>query len=80
MLFQGKTKPSDSSGDGKHGARYGLITGPGTPSMKISDGTTDPKTTLGDENPAKQCFGYRVFVELKPDTSSDDSGNGEVLV
>ena len=76
MLFQGKTKSSDSNGDGKHGGRYGLINASG---MKISDGTTDPKTTLGDESPAAQCFGYRVFVELKAESAAD-AGDGEVLV
>lgn len=75
MLFQGKTNPTHSNGDGKHGARYGLINSGG---MMISDGTTDPKTTLDDAS--NQCFGYRVFIELKPDTSSDDSGTGEVLI
>jgi hypothetical protein len=76
MLFQGKTKADNSNGDGKHGARYGLINSGG---MMISDGTTDPKTTLDDAGTAKQCFGYRVFVELKPE-SATDAGDGEVLV
>jgi hypothetical protein len=76
MLFQGKTNTSHSNGDGKHGARYGLINSGG---MMISDGTTDPKTTLDDAGTAKQCFGYRVFVELKPESSAD-AGDGEVLV
>lgn len=74
MLFQGKTNTSHSNGDGKHGARYGLINSGG---MKISDGTTDPKTTLDDAS--GQCFGYRVFVELKPESSAG-GGDGEVLV
>ena len=76
MLFQGKTKANNSNGDGKHGARYGLINSSG---MKISDGTTDPKSTLDDAGTAKQCFGYRVFVELKPESAAD-AGDGEVLV
>ena len=74
MLFQGKTKANNSNGDGKHGARYGLINSSG---MKISDGTTDPKSTLDDAS--NQCFGYRVFVELKAESAAD-AGDGEVLV
>ena len=74
MLFQGKTKSTNSNGDGKHGARYGLIDASG---MKISDGTTDPKTTLDDAS--GQCFGYRVFIELKAESTAD-AGDGEVLV
>ena len=51
--------------------------------MKISDGTTDPKTTTGDATVSgtvsNQCFGFRVFVELKAESSAD-AGDGEVLV
>jgi len=76
MLFQGQTKANNSNGDGKHGGRYGLINDSG---MKVSDGTTDPKSTTDDQGTAKQCFGYRVFVELKPESSAG-AGDGEVLV
>ena len=75
MLFQGKTKASNSDGDGKHGGRHGLIVDSST--MKISAGTTDPKSTLDDAS--GQCFGYRVFVELKAESAAD-AGDGEVLV
>ena len=78
MLFQGQTDSSNSNGDGKHSGRYGLIAN-SSGAMKISDGTTDPKTTKDDQGTAKQCFGYRVFVELKPESSAD-AGDGEVLV
>ena len=78
MLFQGQTDSGSSNGDGKHGGRYGLIAN-SAGAMKISDGTTDPKTTKDDQTSAKQCFGYRVFVELKPESSAD-AGDGEVLV
>ena len=82
MLFQGQTYSSDSNGDGKHGARYGLIAN-SDGDMKISDGTTDPKSTTGDATVAgvvtNQCFGFRVFVELKAESSAA-AGDGEVLV
>ena len=45
--------------------------------MKVSDGTVDPKSTLDDAS--GQCFGYRVFVELKAESAAD-AGDGEVLV
>lgn len=79
MLFQGKTKVSSdgSRGDGRHGARHGLIGSLDGLRMEISDGTTDPKSTLDDSD--SQCFGYRVFVELKAESSAD-AGDGEVLV
>jgi hypothetical protein len=78
MLFQGQTDSGQSNGDGKHSGRYGLIAN-AAGAMKISDGTTDPKSTTDDQTTPKQCFGYRVFVELKPETSEGD-GDGEVLV
>ena len=79
MLFQGQTKANNSNGDGKHGGRYGLISKSDKSVMLISDGTTDPKTTTDDQSTAKQCFGYRVYLELKPE-SSTGAGDGEVLV
>lgn len=83
MLFQGQTDSNNSNGDGKHGARYGLIAN-ASGVMKISDGTTDPKSTTGDAdssqaNISNQCFGYRVFVELKAESAAG-AGDGEVLV
>tara|TARA_R110002020_G_scaffold156069_1_gene337571 strand:+ start:2911 stop:3660 length:750 start_codon:yes stop_codon:yes gene_type:complete len=82
MLFQGQTDSNNSNGDGKHGARYGLIAN-SAGAMKISDGTTDPKSTTGDAtvgtNISNQCFGYRVFVELKAESAAG-VGDGEVLV
>ena len=86
MLFQGKTRTGgtpyvnhSASGAGTHAGRDGLInaTSGGTTGMKVADGTTDPKSTLDDAS--NQCFGYRVFVELKAESSAD-AGDGEVLV
>ena len=81
MLFQGKTEPTESNTtDGLHSARYGLIKSTGASTMAIADGTVDPKSTKGDmAGGSNQSFGYRVFVELKPEAVAGD-GTGEVLV
>ena len=67
LIFQGHTKSAHSPTEGLHGARWGLV-GPTT--MKIADGSVDPKSTLDDTS--NRCYGYRVFLELKG--TSDDSG------
>ena len=56
MLFQGQTDSGNSNGDGKHSGRYGLIAN-SAGAMKISDGTTDPKTTTDDQTTPKQGDG-----------------------
>ena len=80
ILFQGKTYTDDSpSADGLHTGRAGLISNSGGTAMLIADGTVDPKSTLDDGD--NQCFGFRVFVELKAATGTNGAdGNGEVLV
>lgn len=80
LLFQGKTLATSSpTTSGNHSARYGLIANAAADAMLISDGTVDPKSTKGDMSGNNQSFGYRVFVELKPD-STGTAGDGEVLV
>ena len=80
LLFQGKTLSTSSpTTSGFHGARYGLIANADADAMYIADGTVDPKSTKGDMAGNNQSFGYRVFVELKPD-STGTAGDGEVLV
>ena len=82
LLFQGKTNPNSSpTTSGYHSARYGLISNAAGNGMMIADGTVDPKSTKGDigGSSSNQTFGYRVFVELKPD-STGTAGDGEVLV
>ena len=80
LLFQGKTLAASSpTTSGNHSARYGLIANAAADAMLISDGTVDPKSTKGDMAGNNQSFGYRVFVELKPD-STGTAGDGEVLV
>ena len=80
LLFQGKTLAASSpTTSGFHSARYGLIGNSGATAMLIADGTVDPKSAKGDMSGSNQCFGYRVYVELKPD-STGTSGDGEVLV
>ena len=80
LLFQGKTLSTSSpTTSGFHGARYGLIANAAADAMYIADGTVDPKSAKGDMAGNNQSFGYRVFVELKPD-STGTAGDGEVLV
>ena len=78
MLFQGKTDGTHSPSGGAHSARYGLIAKSDNTVALISDGTVDPKTTV-DESGA-QCFGYRVFVELKAETAEGASGTRGVVL
>ncbi|MDP6583455.1 MAG: hypothetical protein QF535_02280 [Anaerolineales bacterium] len=80
LLFQGKTKSDDSpTADGLHSGRAGLIANAGGTAMLIADGTVDPKSSTDDGD--GQCFGFRVFVELKAATGTDGAnGDGEVLV
>jgi len=80
LLFQGKTNPNSSpTTSGFHSARYGLIANTAGSEMMIADGTVDPKSAKGDMSGSNQCFGYRVYVELKGD-STGTAGDGEVLV
>ena len=81
LLFQGKTLAASSpTTSGNHSARYGLIANADADAMLIADGTVDPKSAKGDMGSgSNQSFGYRVFVELKGD-STGTSGDGEVLV
>jgi len=72
VVFQGQTNSSHSPGEGLHGARWGLV-GPTT--MKIADGSVDPKSASDDTS--AQCYGFRVFVELKG--TSDDTGTVLVI-
>jgi hypothetical protein len=71
VVFQGQTNSTHSPGEGLHGARWGLVNSGG---MKIADGSVDPKSALDDTS--NQCYGYRVFIELKGTTD----GSGTVLV
>ena len=80
VAFQGTTNASHSQTDGKHGARWGLIEDPDSDGvMVIADGTTDPKSATDDATPALQCYGWRVFIELKAD-STGTANDGTVLV
>lgn len=76
MLFQGKTASAHSASGGNHSGRYGLIAKADNTVALINDGTVDPKTTLDETG--NQCFGYRVFVELKAESAVGE-GDGEVL-
>ena len=71
VVFQGQTNSTHSPGEGLHGARWGLVNSGG---MKIADGSVDPKSSIDDTS--AQCYGYRVFVELK----GTSDGSGTVLV
>jgi len=81
LLFQGKTLAASSpTTSGNHSARYGLIANTAADAMLIADGTVDPKSAKGDMGSgSNQSFGYRVYVELKGD-STGTAGDGEVLV
>ncbi len=47
--------------------------------MRVADGTIDPKSSLDDQSTPEQCYGYRVFIELKAD-SSGTANDGVVLI
>jgi hypothetical protein len=80
VAFQGTTNSTHSYSAGAHAARWGLIEdSDGTSGMRVADGTVDPKSTLDDGNTPEQCYGYRVFIELKAE-SSESAGDGLVLV
>ncbi len=80
VAFQGTTNSTHSYSDGKHSARWGLIEdSDGSSGMRVADGTVDPKSTLDDHSTAEQCYGFRVFIELKAE-STQDGGNGVVFV
>jgi len=86
QLFQGQTSTAtysslstQSYSDGKHSGRWGLTENAGGTAMVVSDGTVDPKSAKDDASPAKQSYGWRVFIELKAD-STGTAGDGAVLV
>ena len=70
---------TSSYSNGKHSARWGLVEDTAGSSMVISDGTIDPKSAQDDQGTAKKCYGWRVFIELKEETDTDD-GDGLVMV
>ena len=76
IAFQGTTASADSKSSGAHGARWGLVYDDDT-KMVLNDATVDPKSALDDTS--NQCYGYRVFVELKGESASG-AGDGTVLV
>lgn len=71
IIAQGTTAAGHTSGDGKHGGRWG-VDGSGN----IADGTTDPKGTLKGTD---VCYGYRVYIQMKAD-STGSANDGAVLV
>ena len=80
VAFQGTTNSTHSYATGAHAARWGLIEdSDGSSGMRVADGTVDPKSTLDDGATAEQSYGYRVFVELKAETSAS-AGDGVVLI
>jgi hypothetical protein len=80
VAFQGTTNSTHSYASGAHSARWGLIEdSDGSSGMRVADGTVDPKSALDDGATAELCYGYRVFLELKAETSAS-AGDGVVLV
>jgi hypothetical protein len=80
VAFQGTTNSTHSYSTGAHAARWGLVEdSDGTSGMRVADGTIDPKSTLDDGTTAEQCYGYRVFIELKAESSAT-AGDGVVLI
>ena len=80
VAFQGTTNSTHSYAAGAHAARWGLVEdSDGTSGMRVADGTIDPKSSLDDGTPAENCYGYRVFVELKAESSAS-AGDGLVLI
>ena len=79
-LVQGETDDTASfAAVGNHAARHGLIKDASTTDMRISDGTTDPKSSK--DASSNVSYGYRVAVQLK-DASGTDGANkdGTVIV
>ena len=86
QLFQGQTSTdtysslsTQSYAAGKHSGRWGLVENTAGTAMVISDGTVDPKSAKDDAATAAQCYGWRVFIELKAD-SSGTANDGAVLI
>jgi|TARA_R110002167_G_scaffold365779_1_gene591408 hypothetical protein len=79
VAFQGTTNSTHSYSSGTHSARWGLIENTGATAMVVADGTVDPKSTLDDGTTAGNCYGYRVFVELKAD-STGSANDGVVMI
>ena len=79
VAFQGTTNSTHSYSAGAHSARWGLVENTGATAMVVADGTVDPKSTLDDGATAEQCYGYRVFIELKAESSAS-AGDGLVLI
>ena len=76
-LTQGQTDDTHSyAASGTHAARHGLIKDSSTATMRIADGTVDPKSSTDGTNVS---YGYRVAIQLK-DASADDTGDGTVVV
>jgi hypothetical protein len=80
MLNQGSCTAAHAEDEiGLHGARWGLIEGDsgGGSGMNIASGITDPKATVDDvSNTDKSCYGYRVYLALK----EESSGLGEIFI
>ncbi len=80
VAFQGTTNATHSYSAGAHSARWGLIEdSDGTSGMRVADGTVDPKSAQDDGATPELCYGYRVFVELKAETTAS-AGDGVVLI
>jgi len=80
VAFQGTTNSTHSYASGAHSARWGLIEdSDGSSGMRVADGTVDPKSALDDGTPAELSYGYRVFVELKAESTAS-AGDGVVLI
>jgi hypothetical protein len=80
VAFQGTTNSTHSYASGAHSARWGLIEdSDGSSGMRVADGTVDPKSAQDDGGTPELCYGYRVFVELKAETSAS-AGDGVVLI
>lgn len=79
-MAQGTSTSGTSYGDGKHGARWGLIVESGSTTesdMRIADGTVDPKSSTDEDGDVS--YGYRVAVQLKGSTSNTGS-DGDVVI
>ena len=79
-LIQGKTDDTNSfAAVGNHAGRHGLIKAASTTDIRISDGTTDPKSSK--DASSNVCYGYRVAVQLKDAAgSTGDTKDGTVIV
>jgi hypothetical protein len=79
-MAQGTSTAGTSYGDGKHGARWGLIIASGSTTasdMRIADGTIDPKSSTDEDGDV--CYGFRIAIQLKGSTS-DTGSDGDVVI